>query len=163
MSGISTGNPFWQLSSVIKYRANIICTAPCFKTRRCWCFCRSWPTLRWETCHSKQLFKLCFRSAQYNVNCISRASIHDPAHLQLRSHLFWSLKRGVFFTFVLLQPYAKQYTILYHTKTDGTYLTTLCLQLIRFVIGHMTLRSVLCTDLSESRDQRVVSHWWRPL
>ena len=43
---VSTGNPFRRLSLplVIKYRANIVCAAPYFKTRRRQHFCGSWPT-----------------------------------------------------------------------------------------------------------------------
>ena len=55
----TTGNPFRRRSLETKYRANIVCTAPCFKTRRRRRFCASWPTIRWETCYSKQLSSKC--------------------------------------------------------------------------------------------------------
>ena len=44
----STGNPFRRLSLVIKYRANIVCTAPYLKTRRRRRFCGSWPSIYGE-------------------------------------------------------------------------------------------------------------------
>ena len=44
----STGNPFRRLSLVIKYRANIVCTAPFLKTRRRRRFCGSWPSIYGE-------------------------------------------------------------------------------------------------------------------
>ena len=46
--GFDRGNPFRRLSLVIKYRANIVCTAPFLKTRRRRRFCGSWPSIYGE-------------------------------------------------------------------------------------------------------------------
>ena len=85
---------------------NIICTAPCFKTQHCRCFCGSWPTMRWERSSSKQLSLKCTEQSKLYFEAFHPKS--SPARPQLRSYwlssglssLEWNHNSSLFFTFV---------------------------------------------------------------
>ena len=95
----------------------IVCTASCLITLCHRRFCRSWPTMRWETLFSKQL----------SLKCTERSKLYFEA--------FYTSRRSTVTKPVLfLQPYSEQYGILrhanQHTQADCGCITMCVLHLL---------------------------------